>query len=163
MANVDRPQGASPKGEPKRANEYVAGGIVYPGDMVKLNSAGRVVAASASDALCGVALSYAGAAGEKLIVSDDINQLYVIQADGTDIDAETDINLNYNIVATGGSTKYKLSRMELDSDTGATSSILPLKLLGIERAADNALGEFVDCIVKINNNQLAGGTGTEGV
>lgn len=163
MANRDEPKGFEPKGVARRANAYLSGGIVYPGDAVRLDNSGRVVAASASNALLGVALSYASAAGQSVLVADEPNQEFIVQADDADIDAQTDINLNYNILATGGDTLFKISRMELDSDTGATSSILPLKLLGIEKKVDNELGAQVDCVVIINNHQLKGGTGTEGV
>lgn len=160
MANADRPQGARPKEAPARLREYTAGGTIYPGDFVHLEADGKVDAAAAGESLIGVAQSYA-TDGDKVKVWDDPQQIFVVQADGADIDAQTDIGLNYNIVATAGSTAYKASRMELDSDSGATTSTLPLKLLGIDERADNALGAQVDCLVKINNHILAAGTGTE--
>lgn len=162
MANRDEPQGFRPKGDVKRANKYQAGGTIYPGDAVKLDANGQVVVVAAGNAVLGVALSKA-ASGEDCIVSDDPDQLYIVQADEGHIDAQTDINQNYDILATAGSSAYNVSRMELDSSTGAATADLPLKLLGIEQRPDNALGAQVDCIVKINNNQLAGGTGTAGV
>lgn len=163
MANLDQPKGLAPKGVPLRANKHVAGGAIFPGDAVSLDSSGRVVAASATSALCGVSNSFASAAGESVMVWDHPDQLFAVQADEADIDAQTDIGLNYDIVATAGSATYRMSRMELDSSTGAATATLPLKLLGIEERPDNALGAQVDCIVKINNHQLAGGTGTAGV
>lgn len=162
MANADRPQGASLKGEPLRLNVYVAESTIYPGDFVKQNANGTVEPASASNALIGVAVAYA-AAGSRCQVSDHPDQQYVVQADESDINAQTDIGLNYDIVATSGSSTFKASRMELDSSSGATTATLPLKLLDIERRPDNSLGAQVDCIVKINNHQLNGGTGTAGV
>lgn len=163
MANVARPQGARPKGVAERANRYVSGGAVYPGDLVLLDSSGRAVAASAASALCGASASYASAAGQDILVYDDPNQQFIIEASGSEIDAQTDINLNYDIVASAPSSAYKMSRMRLDSSTGGTSATLPLKLLDVERRPDNALGANVDCVVKINNHQLSGGTGTAGV
>lgn len=163
MANYDAPSGFKPVGRVKSKTKYQAGGAVYPGDAVKFDSDGEVVAASASDALCGVAATYASGQGEAVHVFDDPNQLFVCQSDGSDIDAQTDINLNYNIVATAGNSTYKVSRMELDANTGDTTATLPLKLLYIDNRPDNALGEFVDCIVKINNHQLGSHTGTAGV
>lgn len=155
MANKDYPQGARPDGQCKRVQEYVAGARVFPGDWVHWESDGKVDPAVASEALLGVALSYANADGDKVLVSDDPDQKYVVQADGSDIDAQTDMGLNYNIVATAGDTTYKCSRMELDSDTGATDSTLPLRLVGLNEAIDNALGAQADCVVVINNHQLA--------
>lgn len=163
MANLDQPQGFRPKGMQARANNYVAAGVIYPGDCVMQEAGGRVIVAAATNALCGVALGYASAAGDDILISDDPNQLYVCQADEADIDAQTDIGLNYDLLATAGNSTYRVSRQELDSSTGNTTATLPLKLMGIEKRPDNALGGFVDCIIKINNHQLDGGTGTAGV
>lgn len=163
MANLDQPRGAEPKGVPLRKNKYVAAGTIYPGDFVSQEAGGRVVAASASSALCGVAASYASGADAEVMVWDHPDQLFLVQADETEVDAQTDIGLNYDIVATAGSSAYKLSRMELDSSTQATTATLPLKLLGIDERPDNALGAQVDCIVKINNHQFGSHTGTAGV
>lgn len=162
MANKDRPRGFEIEGQLLRESRYVAGGEIYPGDAVSTNAAGQVVAASATSALLGVAIGRASS-GEDCMVADHPDQKYVVQADGADVDAQTDIGLNYDIVATAGNSAYEISRMELDSDTGATTATLPLKLLDIVRRSDNALGAQVDCIVKINNHQLAGSTGTAGV
>lgn len=155
MANPDRPRGAEPKGDPIRVNEYVAGAQVRPGDIVSMQADGKVdpyVAGSGIKPL-GVCLSNA-ADGENCQVSDDPQQLYVIQADGSDVDAQTDIGLNYEVVATASNSSFKISRHELDSDTGAVTTTLPLRLVAIENRPDNALGAQVDCIVQLNNQQL---------
>ena len=167
MANYDRPRGFEPKGEVLRSNVYVAGGNIYPGDMVKRDANGKVVvvddsAATYSSACLGVAAGKAET-DDDVTVFDHPDQLFVAQADDATIDAQTDINLNYSILAADPDTTYKLSRMEIDASTGATTATLPLKLLGIDKAVNNALGAQVDCIVKINNHELAGGTGTAGV
>lgn len=168
MANVDRPNGLEPIGKPLRANVYTAAEAIYPGDPVSLTAAGKVERASASSALVGVALGLAKADGDEILVADSPDQYFKVQADGSDIDDQNDINLNYNLAATSAAfnTAYQLSRVELDSSTGATTSAgttLPLKLLGISKEANNALGANVKCVVKINNHQLNGGTGTDGV
>lgn len=162
MPNKDQPSGLVPFGRVISSGSYTAGGTIYPGDAVKIVADGDVEVAAASDALLGVALNYA-VSGEQVLVCDDPAQKFIVQADGSDIDAQADINLNYNLLATAGNSDYKISRHELDSDTGATTATLPLKLLGIVARVDNALGAQVDCVVKINNHQLAGGTGTIGV
>lgn len=163
MANKDRPNGATPFGKPLRVGAYVADAICYPGDFVKQHVDGTVepVSAGATGAI-GVAANYAAADAE-VMVWDHPDQKFVVQSDSTNPDAQADIGLNYNLVATGGSTTYKASRMELDDNTGATDSNLPLKLLGIERQVGDALGANAKCIVTINNHQLSGGTGTLGV
>lgn len=162
MANQDRPRGAEPQGTPLREDKYVSGGAFFKNDYVSLDSTGRVVAATASTALLGVALESASAAGENVQVSTHPDQKYVTQASGSDIDAQTDIGQNYDILATAGDSTYSQSRMELDSTTGAITATLPLKLLAIDDRPDNALGAQADCVVKINNHQLSGGTGTAG-
>lgn len=163
MANADRPQGFRARGKLTKATEYEAGSAIGVGDAVVLAADGQVDAVSGAHtgAVLGVSLSSASAAGDKIMVADDPSQEYVVQADGADIDAQTDINLNYGITGTAASSGE--SRMELDSDTGATTATLSLKLLRIDERPDNALGAQVDCVVKINNHQLAGGTGTAGV
>lgn len=154
MANADKPQGLRPVGRVLRERPYTAGGTVYPGDAVKIGNDGLVVAASASNALIGVASTYATSTQEVLVM-DDPSQQFVVQADDGTTLAQTAVGLNYNIVATSGSTTYKRSRMELDSDTGATLSTLPLRLMAFNREVNNAAGEFAECIVEINNHQLA--------
>lgn len=162
MANKDIPQGARPYGPILSAKEYVAASAIAPGDFVKMKSDGKIEPAAASNALLGVALGYA-AAGNRVLVADHPDQRFLVQSDSADVDAQDDILLNYNIVATASNTTYKVSRMELDGDSGATTATLPLKLLDINRSPTNALGANVECIVAINNHQLKGGTGTVGV
>ncbi len=162
MANKDRPCGASPYGTPLRVTAYVADAAVYPGEFLKQHADGTLVQCTAADASIGVAASQA-AADTEVLVWDHPDQRFVIQSDGTNPDNQNDIGLNYAITATAADTVYKISRMELDDNTAATDSNLPLKLLGIEQQVGDALGANAKCIVKINNHQLAGGTGTLGV
>jgi hypothetical protein len=164
MSNLNNPQGLIPHGKIFRARTYVAGGTVYPGDAVKLDSAGKVVVVAAgAAAVLGAALTYA-TTGQDISVCDDPDQIYRIKSDdATEPAAQTAINLNYNIVATSGSTGYKCSRMALDGSTGVSDSNMPLKLLAVESRPDNAYGAYADCIVILNNGHLKGGTGTLGV
>lgn len=162
MSNYDQPVGFSPMGETLRCRQYVAASAIYPGDCVTMNSSGQVAVAAAGDALVGVAAEYCSVAGP-VKVWDDPQQEFKANASATEIDAQTDINLNYNILANSPSTTYKVSRQELDSSSGATTATLQMKLLRIDSRPDNALGANVDCVVVINNHQLKGGTGTAGV
>lgn len=172
MANADLPRGFRPYGELKHVGIYIAGGTIYPGDMVKkdggANSTTRmraqVVAATAAAAACGVALNYA-TAGQVVRVADDPQQLFAGQADGSDFDNNQDLNLNADILATAGSATYKVSQMEIDSSTLATTATLQVQVLGYVDRQDgkNAMGANAELIFKINNHQLAGGTGTDGV
>lgn len=161
MANKDQSMGFRPHGKLKQANPYQAGGTIYPGDIVKLDANGQCVQAAAGTAkACGVALNYA-VSGGTVMVADSPDQLFVGQADDATIDAQTDINLNYNITVGTASTLYKRSAMEVDASTGATDSNLPVRVLRLAPAVDNALGDQADVVVKINNHQL--GDATEGI
>lgn len=169
MANADSPRGARPYQQVYRANVYRADAEVFKGDFVKQKAGDGtattqkltdVEPVSASDAPLGVAANYA-AAGEEVTVYDDPQQLYEIQADGTEPADAADIGKNYDILATAGSGET--SRMELDSDTVNTTATLPLKLMRIIPRADNEIAANAKVVVKINNHQLASGTGTAGV
>jgi hypothetical protein len=163
MANKDIPRGFRPHGPVLRASQYVAAAAIYPGDLVKPDSGGKVARAAASDTgLLGVALSYASADGANVLVADDPNQRFVAQADDGTIDAQTDIGLNYDIVVAADTT-YLNSAMEIDASTQNTTATLPIKVLAVEPKIDNALGTNVDCICVINSHALKGHTGTAGV
>lgn len=168
MANKDQPRGAVPYGRLRNASKYEAGSEIRAGDFVTMADDGQidpvaVDGSSYTSNVLGVALSNANSAGDPVLVADDPNQKFIVQADGADIDARTDINLNYAILATAHNSAYKKSQHELDSDTGDTTATLPLKLLEVMPRIDNALGAQVDCIVQINNHKLSGGTGSAGI
>lgn len=163
MANADRPSGFRPHGRVLRITEYQAGGAVYPGDAVKADADGEVVAASASNALLGVAASYAAAQGDAVLVWDHPDQEFVGQADDATVNVQADLNMNYNLLATAADTTYNQSRMEIDASTQATDSTLPLRVMRLAKGPDNALGAQAKLVFTINNHLLKGGTGTEGV
>lgn len=162
MANSDRPCGARPHGRVRQAIRLVASEVIYPGDFVVMDTDGKLDQAATGDTdILGVALEYAAADGDSVLVSIDPEQVYVVQADGTEIDAQTDVGQTYDIVAAAGDATYKQSNMELDSSTGGASQ--QLVLLGIDEREDNALGEFADCLVKINRLQIFGENDSAGV
>lgn len=156
MANKDQPRGARPYGELKAKNKYVAGAEINPGDFVQKSSDGKIDPATSASVCCGVALDRAAADGDAVTVADDPNQRFIVQADGADIDTQTDVGLLYNILPTAADSTYKISRMELDSSTGlvSTTGNGALRLLAIEDRPDNALGAQVECIVKVNKHQF---------
>jgi hypothetical protein len=155
MANSDYPKGFAPFGVIKKQIVLESGSAIYPGDFVRLASDGQVDPAAAGETILGLALNYCSASGQEVLVSCDPDQLYVGQADETEIDAQTDIGNVCDIVATAGNSTYKTSRQEVDSsDVNTTSG--QLLLLGYERRVDNALGGFCDVIVKINEHQGMG-------
>lgn len=167
MANADRPNGFVPYGPILRIRPYEAAVACLRGDMVnrKAGSAsvtGRseVEPADASEACIGVALN-AAAIGAIVYVADHPDQEFVGQADGADIATGVDFGLNFNLLATDGANGQ--SAHEIDSSEGADTATLPLKVLRLLPAVDNALGANCKCIVKINNHQLGSHTGTVGV
>jgi hypothetical protein len=163
LANLNNPVGFRPHGPVRRAVPHVSGGAVYPGDCVKMDSTGRVVVSAAAEAIYGVALEYASAAGISILVSCDPEQLYLANAHGSSISAQTNVGNVCDILATAGSSTYKVSRMEIDDSSLATGGAKQLVLVGIETRPDNALGAYVDAIVKINQHQVFGKDSFAGV
>ncbi len=163
MANQDIVDGFKPYGECLRVRPYTAAGVIYPGDAVKLESGGRVEVAAATNALVGVAMNYASAAGQEVLVADHPDQEFVGQSDDATIDALTDMGLNYSIVVAAGNTTYRRSGMEIDGNTGVSDSNIELKVLRLLPQVGNALGANCKCIFKINNHQLGQGTGSLGI
>ena len=155
MANQDIPNGFRPWGRCLRINEYEADTTIYKGDLLKLKSDGQVEpCAAGTTAAIGVAMNYA-VAGEKVLVADDPDQLFEVQSDdATEPAAQTACGLNFNIVVGTASTRYRRSAMELDGDTGASVSNLPLKLMRVLPRAGNAFGANARVVVAINNHKL---------
>lgn len=163
MANQDRPNGLVPHGQVLRVTEYVAGAACYPGDPLALAADGKVDP-SAGDALIGVCASYAAADGDKVQVWDHPDQRFTIQSNDATITAQSFVGGNYDVVVGTPSTTYKMSRAELDGDTAdATAATNPLKVLDLAKEVGNDFGGNALLIVKINNHQLSGGTGSAGV
>jgi len=152
MPNVSLIVGARPHERVMQAHSYLAESTIYRGDFVKKNANGTVERATATGAMLGCALTNA-VAGQEVLVADHPDQSYSIQASGSDVDAQTDIGLNYNILPGTPNTVYMRSGMQLDSTTGATTATLQLKLVAIDRSVGNALGAQVKCHVKINAHQ----------
>lgn len=171
MANSDLPRGFRPYGELKHVGIYIAASTIYPGDAVEQEAGAasttrfRMQVASANvGPLIGVALNYA-TAGQVVRVADDPQQLFAGQCDSTDFDSNADLGLNTSILATGGDSTYKCSRMEIDSSELLSTATLEVKVLGYVDRQDgkNQMGANAEVIFKINNHQLSGSTGTAGV
>lgn len=156
MANNDRPRGFEPYGDVKQTLKAVAGSKVVAGEFVALADDGKVDAVAAGADIYGLALSRAGADGDEVLLSIHPEQLYVGQASASDIDAQTDIGNLVDIVATAENSTYDAARHEIDSTSIGTGSGGQLVVLGIEERPDNALGEFVDVVCKINEHQAFG-------
>jgi hypothetical protein len=109
--------------------------------------------ASVTAPLLGVALSYASAAGQEVLVADDPDQMFVVQSDAAL--AATDVGINAPLTLGTPSTTYKRSGCELDGANAAADAALDVKILGISPEPGNEAGAVnVDVIVKINSHFL---------
>lgn len=100
--------------------------------------------------------------GEYVYVSDDPNTVYAVQVSGTV--ANTDVGLNANFADAGGSTTTGQSGETLDGSTKAVTATLTYKIMNFVQAVDNDVtSSGAKVLVKINNHQLAAGTGTLGI
>jgi len=161
MANADRPNGFKPQGRILLAKRFTAGATIYPGDMVKLSADGKVDPVTAGDDCFGCALDYA-VDGDKVLLSIHPEQLYVVQADTSEIDAQEHVGELADVLATAGDSTYRTSRHEINASEIAQGTSRQLVVLGVESRPDNAFGEFADVVVKINEHQIMGendGTG----
>lgn len=153
MANRDTPYGFKPLRGPFRAQKYqlaAANSAIGVGDLLVQGTDGCVdLAAASATQIVGVALEAKGAsnAGE-ILISDHPETIYVAQCDDGTAIAQTDMNLNFNIVATASANG--VSKMEIDSNTGAVTAALPVRAIRLHKAVDNAFGEFNKIEVKIN-------------
>lgn len=158
---------------------------LFTGDPVSL-SAGYVVIGTAGSAIIGVfqGCKYINAQGTAVfspywpastailagssiqaLVIDDPNVVYSVQEDngsgaaGTHLTQATGPGFNYNFAINTGNTTTGLSAASLNN--GATATTDNLKIIGIDPTINNAIGNFANWLVIINNDVLRGGsTGT---
>ena len=181
MANPDMANGFRPWADP-----YSGGGQpqITEHDLLATNAvvgigspvvvaAGGVDHATAGtgNALLGIAAeakAVNSGAGEKIKVWSDPQQLFVGQTDnGTGTAtalAAVGLNINFIGVAVGANN---LSTSELDESSAAAGATIQFKIMRLAQEINgkalNAFGEFNRFVVKINNHQKQGGTGTAGV
>ena len=85
-------------------------------------------------------------------VLDDPSQLFVIQADGSV--AQANIGKNADPTAsTTGSTTSGVSAGSLDSASIAKTAALTFKIVGLYEVPGNALGNYAQVVVKLNQHQ----------
>lgn len=100
--------------------------------------------------------------GMYVFVADDPNTLFETQVSGTI--AAADVGLNANFVDAGGSTVTGQSGEGLDGSTKAVTATLTYKIMDFMQKVDNDVTlANAKIAVKINNHQLATGTGTLGI
>jgi hypothetical protein len=90
-----------------------------------------------------------------VLVNDDPRQVFEIQGDGTTF-VTTDANKNASYTVAVPSLGYQLSATVLTAP--ATTSSLPLKILGFQQVIGNELGPYSNFIVQFNQHELAYGT-----
>lgn len=183
MANSNAPFGLKPLSQPYgniRLNLYKADTTdnIFKYDPVVLTSDGRVTPALTGDLnpILGSAVGFIDSNragfGSNLetdpylkqdkdafvIVADDPNQLFLIQADtgGTNL-AETDIGCccTFNWLQTGsGNTTTGISNAELDQSDVAADTGGSLQIVDFYDAVDNTTGNWAKWIVRISRHQL---------
>lgn len=84
--------------------------------------------------------------------------VYEVQANAAT--AVADIGLNVGIAYTAGSATTGLSGMQADMATKATTSTLPLKILGVVQRPDSDMADSANwkLLVTLNTNNFAGNT-----
>jgi len=106
-----------------------------------------------------------GSTVEALVI-DDPNVVYTIQetngsgAAGTPL-ALADRGLNANFLYTAGSTATGQSAVSLNNASEATTNTLNLKIISLDPTPGNAVGEYANWLVMLNNTQYR--TGITGV
>jgi len=192
MANVSRVNGFTPvkhlNGSPYNGqyNRYTVpasdGTALGVGDVVKLlaSSAGgykNVTKAAAGDAIVGVVVGFdivpdalntpqfRAASTLRTVYVADADDLILLVQTSNGTPAAANIGLNFNHANGSVSTTTGLSGATLDLNGGTGGgATATFKVLGWDQAPDNDNASANNkALVKINNHQYAGGTGTAGV
>lgn len=92
---------------------------------------------------------------------DDPNQILAIQEDsvGGAMAAATAAMDNADLIAGAGSTVTGFSGWQLDSSTVNTTNTLQLRILGLLRGPDNAIGNYAKWVVRLNLASIWNTTG----
>jgi hypothetical protein len=93
-----------------------------------------------------------------VMVVDDPSVLYEVQDDGTSALAATVANKNASYTVTNPTSPQQNSATVLTNSSVATTSTLPLRLMGLVQRADNAFGANAKWLVKFNTHELLGNT-----
>lgn len=150
------------------------------GDTVATGGAGlgimSCVQAAAGNPLLGVVVGFstnplnlntpqyrAASTGRYVLVADSPDLVFEVQTSNGTL-ALGDVGNNANFAVAAGSLTTGTSGMTLDVGTVATTATLPLKIVGFSQRVDNDnTSANSKVLVKFNNDQFAGGTGTAGV
>lgn len=189
MANQDAPFGLRPLRSGSGSdltgmqNKYrIASGYataIYQGDLVAVVTGGGIerVGAGGSGLILGVfnGCRYTdptsgketfsnyypastSASDIEAFVIDAPHALFEVQSD--EAFPVADLFGNFDIVATAGDSNSGISRVELDTSTGATTATLPLKAVDISQDPENSdvSSANTNVVVMINNHLFSGGT-----
>lgn len=174
MPNLDFPRGA----EPIRMRD--GGSIVS--DIIEIASTNTLIgyfdllerradgfiwpAQAASTTIVGIAMEtiQANTGGTINYVPLNADVLFTMQSDDASIDAQTDFDLVYDIIASAPNALTGRSTMEIDGSSGAATATLPIKILRVHPIITqdgNALGANVllECVI---NHGVTKGAGTVG-
>lgn len=113
---------------------------------------GAIVGFQPSPALIASGATLAASTAGYVIVEDDPNTMWEIQATTL---AAADVGLN-TILASGTGTTTTGSGWYVDTGTKATTASLQLRILGAAQAPDNALGAYCKIHVRLNVPTEAG-------
>lgn len=166
MANANRPNGFQPYGEIQQTQQAVAGGTIRQYDPVILGAGGTVTVAVGTEGTPGVIQGVAlhkASSGERVLLSVGPDQLYIIQADGSELDNQNDIGLVCDFVNATPSPDFGVSRAQLDSSAAAAGGSQQLTIVEYLQSPTNATGANVRCLVKINEHQAYGKDGFAGI
>jgi len=157
---------------------------IFTGDPVTYKNDGTVEVADNTKALCGVfggcfytdpttskptwspyfpaTLSPGDAKG---FIWDNPMQTFIVQQDSDSVNLlAANLNENVNFVFGAGNTTTGISGVEIDSSSKATTATHQARLISFyDTPSNNTTANNSIFVIKINNHQLMGGTGTDGV
>ena len=157
---------------------------IFTGDPVTYKNDGTVEVADNTKALCGVfrgcfytdpstskptwrpyfpaTTSPGDAVG---FIVDDPQQSFICQQDSDSVNlVAANLNENCNLVFGAGNTVTGVSGVEIDSSSKNTTATHQVRLISFwDTPSNDTTANNSVFVVKINNHQLMGGTGTEGV
>lgn len=93
-----------------------------------------------------------------VLVADDPNILFELEDDGAAALTATSCNKNASYTVTNPTAPAQNSASVLATASVATTSTLPLKLVGLAQRPDNAFGAYANWLVRFNTHELAGST-----
>jgi len=190
MANVSRVFGARPVGGLHggpyngRVSLYAIpasdGTATFVGDLVKLSGTAdadgvaTVIQAAAGNTCVGIIVGFVPDYSNLSLqhrlastlrycwVADSPQVTFEMQEDNTASIGLVDVGLNVNFIVGAGSTTTGQSGMQVNTTTKATTSTLPLRILGFIQRPDNEIGPNAKMLCGFNVHQF-GSVGTTGV